>query len=153
MLIVCPSCASAYSLNSEQLGEGRQLRCAKCRQQWFATPADAVEESEIRGRPDADALTSLDAPVVSPDARDALRADPRPAEEQPAPEAEPRRPAPGRRRTEKPKKATGRVRLSSVHAAAAALLIVAVLAATQRAAIVRILPQTARLYAAVGAPV
>src|SRR5690348_8286952 len=44
MLIVCPSCASSYSLTSEQLGAGRSLRCAKCRHTWHATPADALDE-------------------------------------------------------------------------------------------------------------
>jgi predicted Zn finger-like uncharacterized protein len=149
MLIVCPSCASTYSLTPEQLGEGRQLRCAKCRQQWHATPADAVEERDLAGATETDPSMSLDAPVLSPDVRDTLRADHPPME----PLAEPRRPPAGRRSAAKAKRASVLARLSTVHVAAAALLIAVALAVTQRAAIVRILPQTAKLYAAAGAPV
>lgn len=45
MLIVCPTCASSYSLTREQLGEaGRTVRCARCRETWFATPETAIAE-------------------------------------------------------------------------------------------------------------
>ncbi|WP_406855556.1 zinc-ribbon domain-containing protein [Alsobacter sp. KACC 23698] len=152
MLIVCPSCASTYSLTSEQLGDGRQLRCAKCRQLWHATPADAIPESEgVQAQ--ADLSTSLDASFVSQEAREAPRADHEALEASTAPAPEKRRPAPGRRRADAPKRTGRGLRLSTVHAAAAALLVAATLAVTQRAAIVRIMPQTAKLYAAAGAPV
>jgi predicted Zn finger-like uncharacterized protein len=39
MLIVCPSCASEYTIDPENLGaDGRTLRCAICRDTWFVTP-------------------------------------------------------------------------------------------------------------------
>jgi predicted Zn finger-like uncharacterized protein len=39
MLIVCPSCASEYTIDPEKLGaDGRTLRCAICRDTWFVTP-------------------------------------------------------------------------------------------------------------------
>jgi predicted Zn finger-like uncharacterized protein len=39
MLIVCPSCASAYTIEPEKLGaHGRRVRCAACRQDWFVEP-------------------------------------------------------------------------------------------------------------------
>jgi predicted Zn finger-like uncharacterized protein len=39
MLIVCPSCASEYTIEPEKLGaDGRTLRCAICRDTWFVTP-------------------------------------------------------------------------------------------------------------------
>jgi predicted Zn finger-like uncharacterized protein len=45
MLIVCPTCASSYSLTREQLGEaGRTVRCARCRETWFASPDMAIAE-------------------------------------------------------------------------------------------------------------
>jgi predicted Zn finger-like uncharacterized protein len=45
MLIVCPTCASSYSLTREQLGEaGRTVRCARCRETWFASPETAIAE-------------------------------------------------------------------------------------------------------------
>jgi predicted Zn finger-like uncharacterized protein len=39
MLIVCPSCASEYTIDPGKLGaDGRTLRCAICRDTWFVTP-------------------------------------------------------------------------------------------------------------------
>jgi predicted Zn finger-like uncharacterized protein len=41
MLIVCPSCASRYSIEDEKIGEtGRMVRCASCRTAFFITLAD-----------------------------------------------------------------------------------------------------------------
>ncbi len=45
MLIVCPSCATAFRVNKTVLGDaGRQVRCAQCRTVWLATPESAIEE-------------------------------------------------------------------------------------------------------------
>ena len=45
MLIVCPSCATAFKVTRSVLGEsGRQVRCAQCRTVWLATPESAIEE-------------------------------------------------------------------------------------------------------------
>jgi predicted Zn finger-like uncharacterized protein len=42
MLIVCPSCASEYTIDPAKLGpDGRTLRCAICRDTWFVSPAEA----------------------------------------------------------------------------------------------------------------
>jgi predicted Zn finger-like uncharacterized protein len=39
MLIVCPSCASEYTIDPTKLGaDGRTVRCALCRHTWAATP-------------------------------------------------------------------------------------------------------------------
>jgi predicted Zn finger-like uncharacterized protein len=43
MLIVCPSCASRYSIDDAKIGTGRTVRCASCQHAWFVTldePAD-----------------------------------------------------------------------------------------------------------------
>ncbi len=50
MLIVCPTCASEFTLEPERIGPtGRVVRCAKCRGAWFVPPlaaeADMVEPS------------------------------------------------------------------------------------------------------------
>lgn len=48
MLIVCPSCASEYTIESARLGaKGRTVRCARCRDTWFA----AVEEAPAPAEP------------------------------------------------------------------------------------------------------
>ena len=42
MLIVCPSCATAYNVEPESLGpEGRQVRCVRCRSVWQAERSHA----------------------------------------------------------------------------------------------------------------
>jgi predicted Zn finger-like uncharacterized protein len=38
MLIVCPNCATSYQVEPNSLGQdGRSVRCARCRNVWFAT--------------------------------------------------------------------------------------------------------------------
>jgi predicted Zn finger-like uncharacterized protein len=45
MLIVCPTCAMTYQVKLAALGEaGRTVRCANCKNTWFATPDSAVAE-------------------------------------------------------------------------------------------------------------
>jgi predicted Zn finger-like uncharacterized protein len=40
MLIVCPSCQTSYDVAADSLGEaGRSVRCVRCLEVWFATPA------------------------------------------------------------------------------------------------------------------
>jgi predicted Zn finger-like uncharacterized protein len=40
MLIVCPSCQTPYEVAAASLGaEGRSVRCVRCKEVWFATPA------------------------------------------------------------------------------------------------------------------
>jgi predicted Zn finger-like uncharacterized protein len=42
MLIVCPSCQTSYDVSAASLGEaGRSVRCVRCQEVWFATPAAA----------------------------------------------------------------------------------------------------------------
>jgi predicted Zn finger-like uncharacterized protein len=48
MLIVCPSCATAFKVTKSVLGDaGRQVRCAQCRTVWLATPESAIEEPAL----------------------------------------------------------------------------------------------------------
>jgi predicted Zn finger-like uncharacterized protein len=45
MLIVCPTCATAYQIELAALGaSGRSVRCSNCKNTWFATPDSAVME-------------------------------------------------------------------------------------------------------------
>ena len=45
MLIICPSCATSYQIKLAALGEaGRTVRCASCKNTWFAAPETAVME-------------------------------------------------------------------------------------------------------------
>jgi predicted Zn finger-like uncharacterized protein len=47
MLIVCPTCATAYQIQLAALGAaGRSVRCAQCKNTWFAT-ADSVVVEQV----------------------------------------------------------------------------------------------------------
>jgi len=48
MHIVCPHCTTSYAIGPSALGEaGRNVRCAKCKQVWYARPEDAVAEAMV----------------------------------------------------------------------------------------------------------
>jgi predicted Zn finger-like uncharacterized protein len=57
MLIICPSCTTAYRIDLSALGTaGRSVRCARCRHVWFASLADltATALTVVPGRNGAD---------------------------------------------------------------------------------------------------
>jgi predicted Zn finger-like uncharacterized protein len=59
MLIVCPTCTTAYQIKLAALGEaGRTVRCASCKNTWFATPDSAIMEAETALVPVAAAAAS-----------------------------------------------------------------------------------------------
>ena len=143
MLIVCPNCASTYSLTAEQLGRGRTLRCAQCRHTWFAeatsaTPEDAAPppEAAVQAAPDP-------FPEPPPQHHDTAAT--------PAAVSKPKR-----RRPSKPSFPLGKVLRPAMRPAnlvAVLLAAVLVVGVAERRKVVRMLPQTARLFAAVGLPV
>jgi predicted Zn finger-like uncharacterized protein len=48
MLIVCPTCTTAYQIKLAALGDaGRTVRCASCKNTWFATPDSAIMEEAV----------------------------------------------------------------------------------------------------------
>src|SRR3954465_3173038 len=44
MLIVCPTCTTTYQVAPAALGAGRHVRCAGCKNTWFATAEPVLEE-------------------------------------------------------------------------------------------------------------
>jgi predicted Zn finger-like uncharacterized protein len=145
MLIACPSCASTYSLTRDQLGaEGRSVRCARCRETWFAATADATpEEGDIIVEepiaPPAPKTRNLDAVLRVPlKLWQAAKA------------------APASFFARLFARLSSRLRfpgLSSGTAAGALLVALIAVLLLQRETIVRLAPQTARLYAALAMPV
>lgn len=122
MLIVCPSCASEYTIDATHVGpEGRTVRCAACRTTWRALPQP--EEAVV-----PELVEAAAAPV------------------------EPPAPAPRPGRVAKVKRASLPSPRRVPLAAAAALVLLALIggALAGREAVVRRLPQAAGLYAAVG---
>ncbi len=147
MLIVCPSCASEYRIEAGKVGmDGRSVRCAACRETWFITPADVLagheaelaEKGEAEPDPVADAAWQEAAATVraASDASD---------------------PPPARRRTPV-RAARGKGRrgipgLSPSLAVGLTLLAALPLVCLARTSVVRMVPQTAALFARVGLPV
>ncbi len=49
MQIVCPNCQTSYGVKPTALGpEGRNVRCAKCKQVWHALPEEALAPAEAQ---------------------------------------------------------------------------------------------------------
>ena len=151
MVIVCPSCASEYTIDAAKVGaEGRTVRCAKCRETWFvkaeapASPVGVAIDASRQDSAAADAGTTTQADASAETTRN-------PAETA----------RPGRfRRTAKGASSgkSGRLRAglgtsSYKTLGAAACVILAITALSARRAIVEALPETANLYAAIGLPV
>ncbi len=73
MLIVCPTCATAYQITLAALGTaGRTVRCAGCKNTWFATPESATLEAAtaLATIPAAPPRPVAAAPAASPSADD-----------------------------------------------------------------------------------
>lgn len=77
MLIVCPNCETSYRVEPSSLGDGRSVRCVRCRSVWFAVAA--AEPSLDAGPGEADWAAPM--PVGEPFAA----AEPEPAETIPEP--------------------------------------------------------------------
>ena len=135
MIIDCPACASAYHIARASLGEnGRKLRCAQCRQVWHATPGVGEDSA-------GEAATEITAEATSERSRPADYGEL-------YGETPPRPPSPARRAA-----AWRMPRPSASLLAGIAIVASGMGAVAARGAIVRHVPATARLYAAIGLPV
>lgn len=154
MLIVCPTCASQYTIDPARVGaRGRTVRCAACRETWFVRPS----------RPDAPAEEAGPGGAAAP-ARDEARSSGTTAPAEAitvaattgaGPPAEaPRRARRGRREApvaRVPASAFLDARRAGLALVGALVVLGGIIAA--RAEIARVLPPTARLFAAIGLPV
>lgn len=157
MLIVCPSCTSAYEIDVDRVGaDGRSVRCAACRETWFISPDDvsAALEAEMTAAMMAaselgpDAAQSRASAQADLDAwESALAAEPEP---DPSPPETPRPRA--RAKPARPKR-NGFSLASPGAALGLAVLGGLGLAVLGRATVVRAMPQSAGLYTRVGFPV
>ena len=72
MLLTCPPCNSKYLVNSADLKpDGRTVRCAKCRFDWFQTPDLNKEEKELHIRQSTDGVVMIGAGDQESEAEDA----------------------------------------------------------------------------------
>jgi predicted Zn finger-like uncharacterized protein len=141
MLIVCPNCSTAYALTEAQLGQGRTLRCAKCRHTWRATVADAADGAPSSPGPGGD---------PPPEGRAEYRDGGMPDRER----------GTRQRGAAKPRSPWGAAalvarirRIPAPQLLLTATFALLLLALAERQAIVRAAPQTAQLFAAVRLPV
>lgn len=150
MDIACPQCAAAYEIDSASVTPaGRKVRCADCTTVWRVFPAGYDAET---GSPPPENAGPEAAPPPNEPAMDAAESLPeRPFEETEVPAGRARltRSPQAKRQRINPFRAL----LSWQTAAIAATLLTGAAAYLQRERVVRHLPQTARLYAAVGHPV
>jgi predicted Zn finger-like uncharacterized protein len=197
MLIICPSCTTAYRLELSTLGAaGRSVRCARCRAVWFASVADlapaalalsgadasmTAEEPDQRspspahepadavvaGPEDAGAAGSFGSSPDAPSDGTAVTIDNAPSlVPAPAPDGGsapvnaaatgPDIETSAARCARKPNGTVKRRRSARLPGLPAVILVLAAALAALlhwRASVVRILPQTATLFSAVGLPV
>jgi predicted Zn finger-like uncharacterized protein len=181
MLIVCPTCATAYEVVPTALGAGRNVRCASCRNTWFATAEPVLEEVAVAPTGVVESVPA--GGFASPPAEDVLPpapavpdnpfavADAPPLVPQDPPQAEdtaakfdpgvpdpPQVPAMGPKgappvRSDRKERPGLLRRLFSLPMAIMVMLAILFGALNWRAAVVRQFPQTASLYAEIGLPV
>ncbi|MCJ2125136.1 zinc-ribbon domain-containing protein [Methylobacterium sp. J-077] len=147
MLIVCPSCASEYRIEAGKVGmDGRSVRCAACRETWFLTPADVLagHEAELADKGEAEPDPLADA--AWQEASATVRA-----------ASDTSEPPPKRRRaplsSARGKGWRGIPGLSPSLAVGLTVLAALPLVCLARTSVVRMVPQSAALFARVGLPV
>jgi predicted Zn finger-like uncharacterized protein len=167
MDIACPSCAAAYKLDEATVGpKGRKVRCAACGEVWRVMPAESVPadpastdlaliktETQSDWPSDTETVEGAVTKAAPPEGEAATEP---PAETAvPEPEAAPPK---GAKLVKDPNVKTGKASawrglLSWRVATVAGTLLALTAGLLEREAVVRLLPQTARLYAAAGFPV
>ncbi len=164
MQIVCPNCAKAYELDAAKLGPaGRKVRCASCQTQWHVEPVfpEPPSPDETQALLDAELQRGLEDEVtaIAAEAEAGAQAEEAPASaeaEAPEPDLPAPPPKPRRGRT-KSRKVRHHALADRAIAVPAALGVVgfAVLGLLlwQPEASVRLVPQLAGLYEAIGKPV
>lgn len=185
MLIACPTCTTTYHIELPALGPtGRTVRCAQCRETWFATPAEALATTAVNTSDQAlldkppSPTGNLPVPAsvfasippetdITPVERASIalaHAPPLVPDDAPAAEAAPIEAVPDaietiaarrarRAGTERKPQRNPLSRLASAPVAIVVLLVMIGAILNWRGTIVRHLPQTGSLFAAIGMPV
>lgn len=166
MLIVCPHCQTQFQVAASAIGDGRTVRCARCRESWYAEPppvfaeaapfAAGAEAATVEVEPAAAEFEAVEAPVevmdsppiavetsAETEAVTVVEAEPAPFAAGDAPRPRLRRRAPAH-----PYRLPRPVAIGLVAAVAAV-----VMALGLRESIVRMVPGLAGTYAAIGLPV
>jgi predicted Zn finger-like uncharacterized protein len=154
MLITCPTCASSYRIDAGKIGpEGRSVRCAACRETWFLTAADGVEDEPAADPAAGDLVSDPVADAAWAEAAAAIRetAEPQATLSNDPP---PRKRSPPKKKPAPKRRPAGKgLPLSPAALALLALLAALPVACLARTKIVGAVPQTASLFSAIGLPV
>ncbi|RZK76775.1 MAG: hypothetical protein EOO66_32355, partial [Methylobacterium sp.] len=158
MLIVCPTCASEYRIETARVGtEGRSVRCAACRETWFVSPTEVVAAHEAELQAASAAADEAVSEEAWAEASAAVRDAATPETIDNVPDA-PRRAKAGKPKTGykplgKGAEKGGVAALSPALAAGLVVLAAVPLACLARVQVVQALPQAAGLFARIGLPV
>ena len=158
MLIVCPTCASEYRIETARVGtEGRSVRCAACRETWFVSPTEVVAAHEAELQAASAAADEAVSEEAWAEASAAVRDAATPETIDNVPDA-PRRAKAGKPKTGYKPLGTGAGKggvaaLSPALAAGLVVLAAVPLACLARVQVVQALPQAAGLFARIGLPV
>jgi predicted Zn finger-like uncharacterized protein len=180
MHIVCPHCTTSYAIKLSSLGaNGRTVRCSRCKETWLARPEDVIEEATVpamagAGQPDDPSdlaqqwnsyasegsgdTPMVESPSIASDwPREEIREDEWTAEGRSVDEDEPGgKPHQSwfrglfRRRVHYPSADAPRKSTFGLPVACAAMGALAVALIVWRADMVRLQPQTAAFYRAIG---
>jgi predicted Zn finger-like uncharacterized protein len=150
MLIVCPCCASQYTIDPAKVGtQGRMVRCARCRTPWFAAFNEATGEARsltaLQEAGDGEGL----AQTISVEAHnERLISKESGATAEPRPRVRASRAKPRAR----PDGVLSGARRFPIGVAVLALAL-AITAVVGRPSVVKVLPGAAKLYALAGWPI
>lgn len=163
MLLVCPHCETQFQVAASAVGNGRTVRCAQCRGSWFAQPTPVFAASAMEADATLAAFETASPEIDWAEAPVDVEGNPPLAAEAPAeisivPEDQIVEPAsviaeetlpPVRKRT--PRR---NLRLPRpVAIAFVASIVAAVAMLSLRESVVRMMPDLAGVYAAIGLPV
>lgn len=184
MLLVCPHCETGFRVDPSVLGEdGRTVRCARCRESWFATPviaepamaeaiesrasafsnsveqiderADQVQQSDEQATPAEQIDEWADPPPINVASSPSIAVDQAPEIVVPAIQHDDQDSGEPKPRRRPPLRGKRRkpIRIPRFAAVAAGFMAVAVVGLAARESVVRFVPDLAGVYAAVGLPV
>ena len=165
MLLVCPHCETGFRVDPAVLGkDGRTVRCARCRESWFAAPvtaepamAEAAADNAIASTPmSADQATEWADPApIDAASSPSIAAEQAPGivvtanndKDRDQPQSKARRRPPVRGNNRKP------IRIPRFVAMTMGLMAIAVVGLVARESVVRFVPDLAGIYSSIGLPV
>jgi predicted Zn finger-like uncharacterized protein len=165
MLLTCPYCETGFRVDPVMLGkDGRTVRCARCRESWFAAPVQAepamaeafaenvppsisIPADQIAEWTDPAPVDVASSPSIAAEQAPDIIVTPIKDMDQEKPNLKIKRRPPIRGNSRKP------IRIPRFAAVALGFMAVAVAGLVGRESVVRFVPDLAGVYAAVGMPV